>query len=283
MGAFSARNGNSRITDFNKSSLIESPETAAACRPWIRHAQHRGLDRMSQLSASRHRREPDQADKPPTIFHLRPEDASGAARSTLLEGSALYRGRLNSRPVGSSSTAISCMDVAFKAVGVGSVGTISKSCRAVPQRADGEPPLPPSQAGAALRARRDSRRSFFALPRPAAAGKAAWTSRRQRMMQAASDIFSAGRRTGLEDRVLCSHPEEPPSSARSASSPSSRRSRNMPGSAAGRWRALMPARATRPTSPATWEGNEAFDDALASFAMRLRGADGQGLRRAGEG
>ena len=38
-------------------------------------------------------------------------------------------------------------------------------------------------------------------------------------------------------------------------------------SAAPRWRALMPERASPPSSPVTWEGDAAFDDGLATFAV----------------
>ena len=143
------------------------------------------------------------------------------------------------------------MDVAFKAVGVGSVGTICVVGLFL--SADGEPLF--------LQVKQAQRSVLERLPKQLAYQG---PQGRARSRGAAHDAggkrhfsrLDVGR--ALEDRVLCSHPEEPPPRRGQRSSPNSRRCRNMPDSAAGRWRAAH-ARSGDPAVIAGYMGrNEAI-------------------------
>ena len=76
----------SRIDLQQQLNHIESPELRRSLSTLIRHAQHRGLDRDDNFPHLVTGGEPRIADKPPTIS-TSTRRRSGAARSTLLEGS----------------------------------------------------------------------------------------------------------------------------------------------------------------------------------------------------
>ena len=171
------------------------------------------------------------------------------------------------------------MDVAFKAVGVGSVGTIWVLVGLF-LSADGEPLF----LGQVKQAQRSvlERHSKKELAYQGPQGRRVVEG--QRMMQAASDIFlgwTSDEPLGIEFyvRIL----KKPPSPARSASS---LEQQALPEYArlCGRTLARAHARSGRPwpSWPATWEGTRVRRRAR-FIRHGLRRADGQGLRRVGEG
>ena len=101
---------------------IESPELRRSLSTLIRHAQARGLDRDDNFPHLVTAGEPRIADKPPKIFHISPKTLGGR-KIDFARGFALYRETLTpDRTVLLDRYRLT--DVAFKAVGVGSVGTI---------------------------------------------------------------------------------------------------------------------------------------------------------------
>src|ERR1700729_1951341 len=112
----------SRIDLEHQLAHIESPELRRSLSTLIRHAQHRGLARDDNFPHLVTGGEPRIADKKPTIFHLNPK-MIGGRKIDFARGFALYRETLTpDRTV--LLDRYRMMDVAFKAVGVGSVGTI---------------------------------------------------------------------------------------------------------------------------------------------------------------
>ena len=112
----------SRIDLEQELKQIESPELRRSLSTLIRHAQHRGLDRDDNFPHLVTGGEPRIADKPPTIFHISPKTLGGR-KIDFDRGFALYRETLTpDRTVLLDRYRLT--DVAFKAVGVGSVGTI---------------------------------------------------------------------------------------------------------------------------------------------------------------
>ena len=101
---------------------IESPELRSSLSTLIRRARARGLDKDDNFPHLVTGGEPRIVDKPPTIFHLGPK-AIGGRKIDFARGFALYRETLTpDRTVLLDRYRLT--DVAFKAVGVGSVGTI---------------------------------------------------------------------------------------------------------------------------------------------------------------
>ncbi len=154
----------SRIDLEQQLKHIESPELRRSLSTLIRHAQHRGLDKDDNFPHLVTGGEPRIADKPPTIFHIT-QKTLGGRKIDFARGFDFYRETLTpDRTVLLDRYRLT--DVAFKAVGVGSVGTICVVGLFL--SGDGEPALPASQAGATL-----GPRAAFGepcLPRPARAG-----------------------------------------------------------------------------------------------------------------
>jgi uncharacterized protein (DUF2252 family) len=112
----------SRIDLEHQLTQIESPDLRRSLSTVIRHAQARGLDRDDNFPHLVTAGEPRIADKPPTIFHISPKTLGGR-KVDFARGFALYRETLTpDRTVLLDRYRLT--DVAFKAVGVGSVGTI---------------------------------------------------------------------------------------------------------------------------------------------------------------
>ncbi len=112
----------SRIDLEHQLTQIESPSLRRSLATLIRHAQARGLDRDDNFPHLVTAGEPRIADKPPTIFHISPKTLGGR-KIDFARGFALYRETLTpERTVLLDRYRLT--DVAFKAVGVGSVGTI---------------------------------------------------------------------------------------------------------------------------------------------------------------
>src|SRR5580658_4179684 len=112
----------SRIDLEQELKHIKSPELRRSLSTVIRHAQHRGLDKDDNFPHLVTGGEPKIADKPPTIFHITPKTVGGH-KIDFARSFALYRETLTpDRTV--LFDRYRMMDVAFKAVGVGSVGTI---------------------------------------------------------------------------------------------------------------------------------------------------------------
>ena len=112
----------SRIDLEQELKHIKSPELRRSLSTVIRHAQHRGLDKDDNFPHLVTGGEPKIADKPPTIFHITPKTVGGH-KIDFPRLFALYRETLTpDRTV--LLDRYRMMDVAFKAVGVGSVGTI---------------------------------------------------------------------------------------------------------------------------------------------------------------
>jgi hypothetical protein len=112
----------SKIDLEHELTRIESPGLRRSLSTLIGHAQARGLDRDDNFPHLVTAGEPRIADKPPTIFHIGPKTLGGR-RIDFARGFALYRDTLTpDRTVLLDRYRLT--DVAFKAVGVGSVGTI---------------------------------------------------------------------------------------------------------------------------------------------------------------
>ena len=167
------------------------------------------------------------------------------------------------------------MDVAFKAVGVGSVGTICVVGLFL--NGDGEPLFLQVKQAQRSVLERLSKKLAYQGPQ----GRRVVEG--QRMMQAASDIFLGWTSDEpLGDRILCSHPEEPPARR-------GQRTRRAAG-AVGICPAVRPdARALprphrRPGRHRRLHGKERGVRRRACVVRHgLCRADGQGSRRAGEG
>ena len=246
----------SRIDLEQELQHIESPELRRSLSTLIRHAQHRGLDKDDNFPHLVTGGEPRIADKPPTIFHVSPRTIGGR-KIDFAQGFELYRETLTpDRTVLLDRYRL--MDVAFKAVGVGSVGTICVVGLFL--SGDGEPLfLQVKQAQRSVLERLSDKLAYQGPQgRRVVEG--------QRMMQAASDIFLGWTADplGLEFyiRVLKNRRLGAVSefAEQGALSEYSR--------LCGRTLARSHARSGDPAVIAGYMGrNEAFDDALASFAM----------------
>ena len=169
----------SRIDLEDELKQIESPSLRRGLTAVIGHARTLGLDRDDNFPHLVTGREPRIADKPPTIFHIS-RKTLGGRKIDFGRGFELYRETLTSdRTVLLDRYRLT--DVAFKAVGVGSVGTICVVGLFL--NGDGEPLF--------LQVKQAQRSVLERLsPKLAYRGP---QGRRvvegQRMMQAASDIF----------------------------------------------------------------------------------------------
>ena len=145
----------------------------------IERARAKGLDRDDNFPHLVAGPEPRIADKPPTIFHLRPDDDKGR-RFDAKRAFWLYRATLTPERA-MLIDRYQLKDLAFKAVGVGSVGTFC--CVGLFLSGDEEPLF--------LQVK-EAQKSALERLAPALAYQGPQGRRvveGQRMMQAASDIF----------------------------------------------------------------------------------------------
>ena len=173
------RSGTAGSISKTSSSKSKVRRCGAASRRVIRHARALGLDRDDNFPHLVTGREPRIADKPPTIFHIGPKTLGGR-KIDFARGFALYRETLTpDRTVLLDRYRLT--DVAFKAVGVGSVGTICVVGLFL--NGDGEPLfLQVKQAQRSVLERLSTKLAYQGPQgRRVVEG--------QRMMQAASDIF----------------------------------------------------------------------------------------------
>jgi hypothetical protein len=251
----------SRIDLEDELKHIESPALRRSLSTVIRHAQRRGLDKDDNFPHLVTGGEPRIADKPPTIFHIGPKTIGGR-KIDFARGFARYRETLSpDRSV--LLDRYRMVDVAFKAVGVGSVGTICVVGLFL--SGDDEPLfLQVKQAQRSVLERLSEELAYHGPQgRRVVEG--------QRMMQAASDIFlgwTADEPLGVEfyvrilkNRRLGGVSELAEQEALSEYS-----------RLCGRTLARSHARTGDPAVIAGYMGRgDAFDDALASFAMAYAG------------
>ena len=247
----------SRIDLEQQLKHIESPELRRSLSTLIRHAQHRGLDKDDNFPHLVTGGEPRIADKPPTIFHISPKTVGGR-RIDFARGFALYRETLTpDRTVLLDRYRL--MDIAFKAVGVGSVGTICVVGLFL--SGDHEPLfLQVKQAQRSVLERLSDKLAYQGPQgRRVVEG--------QRMMQAASDIFLGWTsdeplRLEFYVRVLKNR------RLGAVSDLAEQEALSEYARLCGRTLARSHARTGDPAVIAGYMGrNDAFDDALASFAM----------------
>jgi uncharacterized protein (DUF2252 family) len=247
----------SRIDLQQELNHIESPELWRSLSTVIRHAQHRGLDRDDNFPHLVTGGEPRIADKPPTIFHLNPKTLGGRTID-FARGFALYRETLTpDRSVLLDRYRL--MDVAFKAVGVGSVGTICVVGLFL--SADGEPLFLQVKQAQRSVLERLSKKLAYQGPQ----GRRVVEG--QRMMQAASDIllgWTSDEPLGIEFYVRILKNRH----LGAVSELAEQQALSEYARLCGRALARSHARSGDPAVIAGYTGrNRAFDDALASFAM----------------
>jgi hypothetical protein len=247
----------SRIDLEQELKRIESPELRRTLSTLIRHAQHRGLDKDDNFPHLVTGGEPRIVDKPPTIFHLGPKTLGGR-RIDFARGFALYRETLTpDRSV--LLDRYRMMDVAFKAVGVGSVGTICVVGLFL--SGDGEPLFLQVKQAQRSVLERLSQKLAYQGPQ----GRRVVEG--QRMMQAATDIFlgwTSDEPLGIEFYVRILKNRH----LGAVSALAEQRALSEYARLCGRTLARSHARCGDPAVIAGYIGrNEALDDALASFAM----------------
>jgi uncharacterized protein (DUF2252 family) len=247
----------SRIDLVLQLKHMESPELRRGLSTLIRHAQHRGLDKDDNFPHLVTGGEPRIADKPPTIFHLRPK-MIGGRKIDFARGFALYRETLTpDRTV--LLDRYRMMDVAFKAVGVGSVGTICVVGLFL--SGDGEPLFLQVKQAQRSVLERLSEKLAYQGPQ----GRRVVEG--QRMMQAATDIFlgwTSDEPLGIEFYVRILKNRR----LGAVSELAEHEALSEYARLCGRTLARSHARSGDPAVIAGYMGrNEAFDDALASFAM----------------
>jgi uncharacterized protein (DUF2252 family) len=247
----------SRIDLEQELRHIKSPELRRSLSTVIRHAQHRGLDKDDNFPHLVTGGEPKIADKPPTIFHITPKTVGGH-RIDFARSFAHYRETLTpDRTV--LFDRYRMMDVAFKAVGVGSVGTICVVGLFL--SGDHEPLFLQVKQAQRSVLERLSEKLAYQGPQ----GRRVVEG--QRMMQAATDIFlgwTSDESSGLafyvrilKNRRLGAVSELAEQEALSEYA-----------RLCGRTLARSHARSGDPAVIAGYMGrSEAFDDALGSFAM----------------
>ncbi|HLX97947.1 MAG TPA: DUF2252 domain-containing protein [Roseiarcus sp.] len=247
----------SRIDLEEQLKHIESPALRRSLSTVIRHAQRRGLDKDDNFPHLVTGAKPRIADKPPTIFHIGPKTIGGR-KIDFARGFELYRETLTpDRSV--LLDRYRMVDVAFKAVGVGSVGTICVVGLFL--SADEEPLfLQVKQAQHSVLERLSAKLAYQGPQgRRVVEG--------QRMMQAASDIFlgwTVDEPIGVEFyvRVLKNR------RLGAVSDLAEQEALSEYARLCGRTLARSHARTGDPAVIAGYMGRSgAFDDALASFAM----------------
>jgi uncharacterized protein (DUF2252 family) len=247
----------SRIDLEHELKQIESPELRRSLSTVIRHAQHRGLDKDDNFPHLVTGDEPRIADKPPTIFHIDPHTLGGR-KIDFARGFQLYRETLTpDRTVLLDRYRL--MDVAFKAVGVGSVGTIC----VVGLFLDGDNEPLFLQVKQAQRSVLERLSDKLAYQGP----QGRRVVEGQRMMQAASDIFlgwTSDEPLGIDFYVRILKNRR----LGGVSELAEQQALSEYARLCGRTLARSHARTGDPAVIAGYIGrNEAFDDALATFAM----------------
>ncbi len=247
----------SRIDLEQQLKHIESPEMRRSISALIRQARAHGLDEDDNFPHLVTADKPRIADKPPTIFHVS-EKTVGASSADFARGFELYRESLTpDRAVLLERYRL--RDIAFKAVGVGSVGTICVVGLFLSK--DGEPLFLQAKEAQNSVLERLSKKLAYRGPQ----GRRVVEG--QRMMQAASDLllgWSSDERLKrqfyvrtLKNRRLGGVSELAEQAALSEYA-----------RLCGRTLARSHARSGDPAVIAGYMGrNGAFDDALASFAM----------------
>ncbi|MGH6796774.1 MAG: DUF2252 domain-containing protein [Roseiarcus sp.] len=247
----------SRIDLEQQLKHIESPELRRSLSTLIRHAQARGLDKDDNFPHLVTGGEPRIADKPPTIFHLGPKTIGGR-RIDFARGFALYRETLTPDRAALLDR-YRMRDVAFKAVGVGSVGTICVVGLFL--TGDNEPLFLQVKQAQRSVLERLSEKLAYQGPQ----GRRVVEG--QRMMQAASDIFlgwTSDEPLGLEFYVRILKNRR----LGAVSELAEQEALSEYARLCGRTLARAHARSGDPAVIAGYMGrNEAFDDAVASFAM----------------
>ena len=247
----------SRIDLQQQLKQIESPQLRRSLATLIRHAQASGLDRDDNFPHLVAGGEPRIADKPPTIFHISPKTLGGR-RIDFARGFALYRETLTPDRLVLLDR-YRMMDVAFKAVGVGSVGTICVVGLFL--SGDGEPLfLQVKQAQRSVLERLSDKLAYQGPQgRRVVEG--------QRMMQAATDIFlgwTSDEPLGVEFYVRILKNRRLGAVSELAEQAALSEYARL----CGRTLARSHARTGDPAVIAGYMGRSgAFDDALASFAM----------------
>ncbi|MBV9287493.1 MAG: DUF2252 domain-containing protein [Hyphomicrobiales bacterium] len=236
---------------------IKDVELRRSLAVLIDRARHKGLERDDNFPHLVSGPEPRIADKPPTIFHFRPDDDAGR-RIDARRVFSLYRATLTPERA-MLFDRYQIKDLAFKAVGVGSVGTFC--CVGLFLSGDGEPLF--------LQVK-EAQRSALEQLSPALAYQGPQGRRvveGQRMMQAASDIFlgwTADKASGREFYVRILKNRRLGAMSEIAEQEALADYARLCG------RTLARAHA-RPGDPAVIAGymgrSEAFDDAIASFAL----------------
>ncbi len=247
----------SRIDLEQELKRIESPELRRSLSTVIRHAQRRGLDKDDNFPHLVTGREPRIADKKPRIFHI-DHHTLGGRKIDFARGFALYRDTLTpDRTV--LLDRYQLKDVAFKAVGVGSVGTIC----VVGLFLDGDNEPLFLQVKQAQRSVLERLSEKLAYQGP----QGRRVVEGQRMMQAASDIFLGWTRDeplGIDFYVRILKNRRLGGVSELAEQQALLEYARL----CGRALARSHARTGESAVIAGYMGrNEAFDDALASFAM----------------
>jgi len=247
----------SRIDLEQELKHIKSPELRRSLSTVIRHAQHRGLDKDDNFPHLVTGGEPKIADKPPTIFHLTPKTVGGH-KIDFARSFAVYRETLTpDRTVLLDRYRL--MDVAFKAVGVGSVGTICVVGLFL--SGDREPLFLQVKQAQRSVLERLSEKLAYQGPQ----GRRVVEG--QRMMQAATDIFlgwTSAESSGLEFYVRILKNRR----LGAVSELAEQQALSEYARLCGRTLARSHARSGDPAVIAGYMGrSEAFDDSLASFAM----------------
>ena len=247
----------SRIDLEQELKQIESPALRRSLSTLIRHAQHRGLDRDDNFPhLVTGRRAPDRRQAADDLPH-QPEDARGR-KIDFARGFALYRETLTpDRTVLLDRYRLT--DVAFKAVGVGSVGTICVVGLFL--NGDGEPLFLQVKQAQRSVLERLSKKLAYQGPQ----GRRVVEG--QRMMQAASDIFlgwTSDEPLGIDFYVRILKNRR----LGGVSELAEQEALSEYARLCGRTLARSHARTGDPAVIAGYMGrNGAFDDALASFAM----------------
>ena len=244
----------------NELKHIESPELRRSLSTLIRHAQAPRSRQGRQLSPSRHGRRTQDRRQAADDFPHKPRRRSGGRKIDFARGFDLYRETLTpDRTVLLDRYRLT--DVAFKAVGVGSVGTICVVGLFL--SGDGEPLfLQVKQAQRSVLERLSERACLSRPAGQARGGGAADDAGRER------HLYSAGRRTRLWAlefyvRILKNRRLGAVSELAEQAGAIGIRAAVRPDAGA------LPRPLRRPRRHRRLHGKEraAFDDALASFAM----------------
>ena len=209
----------------------------------IAKARGEGLSKDDNFPHLASGNDPRIVDKPPTIFHLDPK-ADARHRLAVERVFATYRKGLNPYLLRLLDR-FTLKDFAFKAVGVGSVGTFC--CVALVHDRRQRTAVPADQAGDAFGAGTPRRQARLqGKPGTPRRGRPTDDAGRERYLP------RPHARRNLRSPVLRPDPEKPPAGRDERNQRERNRCRITPNYVAGRWRARMPAPASRRRSRATW-------------------------------